>query len=131
MNKYTKEELFVKISMISESAKECLWELLCHKFYNYPIKYDETPEIIELVSCGLIRKATQKNDFEELTTNELENFLSFLKFKIESEMSKKHLVEQIFECQEQIFQNFVPVLDFNIQRGVFSYLCKLLGREVE
>lgn len=130
MNKYTKKELFARISTISESAKECLWEQLCHKFYNYPIKYDETPEITELMSCGLIRKATQKADFEELSINELENILSFLGVKIENEMDKKHLIEQIFEFQEQMFQSFIPVLNFNIQRSVFSHLCKLLGREV-
>jgi len=131
MKKYTKEELFSKIDIISEPAQECLWELLCHKFYNYPIKYDETPEIIELVSCGLIRKATQKNDFEEFTTSELENLLSFSGFKIENETNKNYLIEQIFEIREQIFQNFIPILNFNLQRNAFSYLCKHLGREVE
>lgn len=131
MINYKKNEIFAKIKLLSNDSQRYLCNLLCHKFYNFPIEYNETTEIIELLSCNLIYKATQREHFIELSISELENCLSYLGTTLDCELNKEMLIDEIMIYSEKINNNFIPVINFNLQRAVFKFLCKKFNLEFE
>lgn len=129
MKKYNKRELFARIGLLSKETQRYLFDLLCHKFKNYPIKFDENSKIIELEDCGLIYKAIQKEDFKEFTNLELESILYVFEKSIDYEETKEQLIEKIFKYSKKFSEYYFPILNFNLQRIVFDFLCKKLNIE--
>ena len=130
MKKYNKRELIVKIELMSEEAQRYLCDLLCHKFYNMPINFDKNLKIAELYSCGLVYKATQKEDFKEFTILELESILRSFGEYLTYEGTKEEYIEKIFKYPKKIDECYFPILNFNIQRVIFDFLCKKFGIEI-
>lgn len=130
MKKYNKSELISKIELMSEEAQRYLCDLLCHKFHNMPINFDENLKIVELYSCGLIYKATQKEDFKEFTILELESILRSFGEYLTSEGTKEEYIEKIFKYPKKFDECYLPILNFNLQRIILDFLCKKFSIEI-